>query len=104
MTTLETTAWMLGIAVLATLALFVYRIVSQVWNLTLMRCPETGAVALVGVARAPQGPENTPRLTVQQCDLWPERKNCGRGCLARCRETSPGYRVNLHALRPFDRH
>lgn len=104
MTSLETAAWMLGIAMLATLALVVYRMVTQLRNLTLMRCPETGAVTLVGVEAAPGRAGNAPRLTVRQCDLWPERRNCGRGCLARYPETKPGYRVNLDALRPFERH
>jgi hypothetical protein len=40
---------------------------------------------------------------VWRCELWPERKICARSCLVRYKETEPGFRINLHALRPFGR-
>lgn len=68
----------------------------------LMRCPETGAVVFVGAEAISRGSGKTPALVVHSCELWPARKNCARGCLARFDETTPGYRVKLDALRPFE--
>ncbi len=68
----------------------------------LMRCPETGAVAFVGAEEIWRSQGKAPVLMVHSCELWPARKDCGRGCLARFDETTPGYRIKLDALRPFD--
>lgn len=85
------------------LALYVCWIVRQVCKNTLMRCPETGAVTLVGIETASRSAVRAPGVKVQRCGLWPNKKNCASGCLARYEETEPGYRVNLDALRPFER-
>ena len=67
----------------------------------LLRCPETGSVALVEVDQNARG---EPReAAVRQCDLWPRRRACAQGCLARLPETAPGCGVRLKALRPFAR-
>jgi hypothetical protein len=68
----------------------------------LMRCPETGAVAFVGANAMSRGEGRPVVLMVHSCELWPARKDCARGCLARFEETTPGYRIKLDALRPFD--
>ena len=71
-----------------------------------MRCPETGAVGLVDVDPVQTANGETVRLGVRQCDLWPDRQGCARGCLARYSgysETAPWYRVGLEALRRFER-
>lgn len=71
-----------------------------------MRCPETGAIDLVDVNPAQAANGETLRLGVRQCDLWPKRQGCARGCLSRYSgysETAPWYRVRLEALRPFER-
>lgn len=103
MTTLEIAGWILGFAVMVALAFFVYWMVSRLWNFRLMRCPETGLITLVAVVPEPPGAGKAPGVMVQKCDLWPEREDCARGCLARYEESTHGYRVNLHALRPFER-
>ena len=68
----------------------------------LMRCPETGGVALVNVEPAPAAQGSSIALQVRKCDLWRVKRGCAQGCLARYSETSPGHRVALHALRPFE--
>lgn len=98
----ETAAWMLGLAVMVGLVVLVYRMMSRIRNLRLMRCPETGSITIVRAERVASGDGQAQALTVLRCGLWPERKNCDRGCLARYDETTSGYRVNLRALRPFD--
>lgn len=65
----------------------------------LMRCPETGGVAFVD---AVPGKAGGATVEVRQCDLWPRRRGCAKGCLARYPETAPGRRVDLKALRPFE--
>ena len=69
----------------------------------LMRCPETGAVAFVGAEQVSRDKGKAPEIMVCSCEFWPERKDCARRCLARFSETTPGYRVKLDALRPFER-
>jgi hypothetical protein len=55
-----------------------------------LRCPETKAVAEVGIAawRAALtqflGP---PRLRAKACSLWPERGSCGQRCLLELQKT-----------------
>jgi hypothetical protein len=62
----------------------------------MMRCPETETITFVRVARAAES-----SAKVVQCELWPERKSCTQGCLARYHEPTSGLHVNLYALRPF---
>lgn len=69
----------------------------------LMRCPETGGVAVVDVNLVQSANEEVPGGVVQQCDLWPERKDCAQGCLVRQSETAPGIPLDLQVLRPFER-
>jgi hypothetical protein len=65
----------------------------------LMRCPETGAITLVEVTRIPTGEKLG--LGVKSCELWPEKKECRRGCLSRRAEPRENSRFDLHSLRPF---
>ncbi len=103
MTDFATVGWTLGTAVWVALALYVSWIVRRVGKDRLMRCPETGSITLVGVEPAARHAGREPEVTVRRCVLWPEKMGCARGCLARYRETSPDYRINLDALRPFER-
>lgn len=103
MTDFAIAVWAVGIAAWLAFALYVLWISRQVWKDRLMRCPETGAVTLVGVECASPDTGNAPRLTVRRCRLWPEKADCARGCLARYGETPPGFPCSLHALRPFER-
>lgn len=66
----------------------------------LMRCPETGSITFVRVAPAEHNQGESP--VVKGCELWPGKVHCAQGCLARYSETTPGLRINLAALRPFD--
>lgn len=68
----------------------------------LMRCPETGAVAFVDANAVSSGAGKAPAVVVHSCEFWPERKDCAQGCLARYDDITPGYRVKLEALRPFE--
>ena len=69
----------------------------------LMRCPETGAVAFVGVEGISRRAGEAPEIVVRSCEFWPARKDCAQQCLERYAETESGYRVRLEALRPFER-
>lgn len=94
------------IAVIAVIALaavgFLHWILEGGVRKRLMRCPESGAVAFVGAEAISRGKGKAPVLMVHSCEFWPERKDCARGCLARFDETTPGFRVKLDALRPFE--
>jgi hypothetical protein len=57
----------------------------------LLRCPETTGIAVVDVVRKAQSRSTTDSLTVETCQLWPEKQNCARGCLSRCRWGSYGF-------------
>jgi len=73
----------------------------------LLRCPESGSVTLVEIGENTLLPEQAPgkpRLGVKNCQLWPERKGCGWGCLTRCSEGRQGYGFNLSSLKPFEDH
>lgn len=96
---IQTAALIVAIAGLVAFAL--YWLANRVSRDLVMRCPETDSIAFVRVAPVAGSEGKAPEVTVRQCDLWPERKDCARGCLARYRETTPGLRVNLNALRPF---
>jgi hypothetical protein len=68
----------------------------------LMRCPDTGTITLVETEHTyPE--KGDPRIRVQRCELWPEHAACNRGCLSRYSESTAGFRMRLHALRPFER-
>ena len=95
--------WAAGIAVWVAFIVYVIWISRQVWKDRLMRCPETGAIALVGVDHASPGDGSAPMLVVRRCGLWPSRAGCDRGCLARYEESLPGFSPRLSALRPIDR-
>ena len=103
MTDFATAGWMVGIAAALALSLYVGWIIWRVGKDRLMRCPETGAVTLVGIEPDSRRAGKAPEVMVQRCGLWPEKMGCAQGCLARYDETSPGYKVNLDALRPFER-
>ena len=69
----------------------------------LVRCPETGGIGFVDVALPAAGRRQEARPEIRRCDLWPQRKGCAQGCLARHPETAARYRVDLNALHPFRR-
>ncbi len=73
----------------------------------LLRCPESTGIVVVDVVENRQSRSLTDRgvlLKVEHCQLWPERANCGRGCLTRCSRTWGGYGFDLSSLMPFDNH
>jgi len=57
--------------------------IARARNRKLVRCPETGGIAIVDVSEVlPADPASRgPYLRVESCQLWPEKGNCGRGCL-----------------------
>ena len=73
----------------------------------LMRCPESGAVGFVDIDPVHPATGDAVRLGVRQCDLWPKRQGCARGCLSRYSgyysQTAPWYHVDLESLRSFER-
>ena len=96
-------AWIVIIVAVALCVVgLVYWLIEPVLGKRLLRCPETGCVAFVEARRVLRAGGKTPELTVRACDLWPERKDCARRCLARYAEAEPGYRIKLDALRPFE--
>jgi hypothetical protein len=98
----ETVGWMLVLLGLAAFVGLSYWLIRMASRGQLMRCPETGAVSIVQVAPTADDKRKGSALRVTQCDLWPQKKGCAQGCLARHAETGPGFHVNLDALRPFD--
>lgn len=74
----------------------------------LLRCPESGGVAIVDIVEEERASGNRtlgrPRLRVQGCRLWPERGSCGRGCLIRSSQTWGSYGFDLASLRPLEEH
>ncbi|MBI2371269.1 MAG: hypothetical protein HYV08_13740 [Deltaproteobacteria bacterium] len=49
-----------------------------------LQCPETGGLAAVSVDAVQAGVTSAfgkPRLRVSRCSLWPNRWDCGQGCL-----------------------
>jgi hypothetical protein len=103
MTILATLGWIVAIAALVAAGAWVIWLAGRFSSDRLMRCPETGAITLVGVHEATQLDGKGTEPVVWRCELWPERKICARSCLVRYKETEPGFRINLHALRPFGR-
>ena len=104
MTSLGIAIFVAGIAAVAAIVVAVLRWLWTARNVRLMRCPETGTIAFVGADESvPSSDGKAPELTVWSCDLWPTRKDCARGCLERWNETAPGYRINVEALRTFER-
>jgi len=100
---ISTVGWTVVIVALVLFAGFVYWLIDLVSKDRLMRCPETGSINFVGVEVVSRPDGKAPELTVRRCDLWPEKKDCARGCLVRYEQTSPGHPVNLDALRHFER-
>jgi len=102
MTDFATVGWAMATAIWVAVAVYAYWLVGLVWKDSLMRCPETGSITLVGIEPASRRAGTAPGVIVRRCGLWPGKIDCARGCLARFGEISPGYRVNVHALRPFE--
>lgn len=93
--------WMaVALAVVAVVALWLMWLASRG---RLMRCPDTGGVALVEIDPVQTANGELVRVGVRECDLWPGKQGCAQGCLVRYSETAPPYRVRLEALRPFQR-
>jgi hypothetical protein len=88
------------LALIVVVAFFVFRTLWPMRNVLLKRCPETGGISFVGIERVLRGKE--PAVEVRSCDLWPQRKDCARGCLARYDDSAPWFPVNIDQLRPFD--
>ena len=103
MTVLTILGWTVAIVALVAFGGWVMWLAGRFSSDRLMRCPETGAVTLVGVHEVarPDGKGSTP--VVWRCELWPQRKDCAQSCLVRYHETEPGFRINIDALRPFGR-
>ena len=99
---IETAAWIVAIVGLVAFGGLSYWVIDTASRGRVMRCPETESIAFVRAVSAAGSEGKAPEVTVRQCDLWPERKDCAQGCLARYWETTPGLPVNLDALRPFE--
>lgn len=95
-------AWAIALAAVAAFSGLLYWLLGTASRGRMMRCPQTGAISIVQVVPRAAGEGRAPGLMVKQCDLWPQNSGCTEGCLARYRETAPGLRVNLKALRPFE--
>lgn len=96
---IQTAAWI--VVIVSVVGFVLYRLSNLLSQDLMMRCPETQSISVIRVAPAVGDDATAPKVTVRQCTLWPERKNCTQGCLARYPETTPGLRINLNALRPF---
>lgn len=97
---IEAMGWMVAIAGAVAFGGLLYCLLDVVARDRLMRCPDTGSITFVRVGSTDRGEGEVPK--VMGCELWPDRTGCAQGCLARYAETTPGLRVNLKALRPFE--
>lgn len=82
--------WIVVIAILAVAAVYVLLpLVGDTFRRyrrsRILRCPETGKEAEVGID-APRAAVTSafghPLLRVKSCSLWPERRDCRQKCLA----------------------
>lgn len=48
-----------------------------------IECPETGRLAECDVVAEPFPAFCMPIISIKNCSLWPERRNCGQKCLGR---------------------
>jgi len=98
----QTTTWIVTMVSLAVFALVLLCVVRVLLRMPMLRrCPETGSVASVRVAKVADAEGKETGIAVTHCDLWPDRKDCARGCIGRFPETESGARVDLNSLRPF---
>lgn len=103
MTDFAVAIWAVGIAAWVVFVAYVIWVSRQVWKDRLVvRCPESGAITLIGVECVSLRAGSPPQLAVKHCGLWPAKAGCNWGCLARYEQTVPGFLPNLSALRPFD--
>jgi hypothetical protein len=96
----------LAIVAFAAIATIAVRAFWTLWptrHMRLMRCPETGRIAFVRAEKVSCAGRAAPAAKVRACELWPDKKDCARGCLKRYDEIASGYPINVEALRPFDR-
>ncbi|MBI3990325.1 MAG: hypothetical protein HY347_12000 [candidate division NC10 bacterium] len=83
------TPWIVVAAVVALGVLYVLLpVVAQTFlryrRTKVLRCPEAGKEAEVGIDAARAAYTSAfgqPQLQVEDCSLWPERKDCGQDCL-----------------------
>ena len=73
--------WAMALAAVLAVGGLVYRVVALVPKARFLRCPDTGAMSFVEMGLASPGDGSKPKLTVQGCDLWPQRYEC----VGRCR-------------------
>ena len=82
MTDFATLGWTAGVVIWLAIALYVWWITWRVGKDRLMRCPETGSIALVGVESDTRASGKAPGVKVQRCVLWPKKwaasKNASR--------------------------
>jgi hypothetical protein len=98
---IESIAGGLVLLVLVVAALWLIRAASRG---RLLRCPETGGLAIVEVDARHTGHGESTLKSVGQCDLWPEKERCDQGCLAHHPETDRAFgQVDLQALKPIKR-
>lgn len=95
--------WTVGIIAWGAFALYVIWIARGVWNDRLVRCPETGAVTLVGVEYVSLPAGSAPVLTVRRCGLWPAKAGCSHACVDRYEDSLSGFWASVRALRAPDR-
>jgi hypothetical protein len=98
-----TLGMLIVIATVVASAFIVWQIILRVSKDRLMRCPETGAITLVGVECVATR-DGDVKPVVCNCALWPEKAGCAQRCLERYDESSASYPANLSALRPFGHH
>ena len=90
--------WIVVIAVLAAALLYVLApVVADTFrryrSKRILRCPETGRQAEVGIDAsrvAFTSAFGRPRLRAKSCSLWPEKKGCGQECLRLPQVEMPG--------------
>jgi hypothetical protein len=105
MTEFQTTLGItVGVLIWAALVIGAYIKLGVYRHRRLMRCPEAGGIALVDLERANAAGGASRGLSqraVKNCQLWPERNDCSRGCLSRSGQTQESYGFDLASLRPF---
>lgn len=92
-----TAGWILIALIWLAIALYVVWMIGPAWKDKLLRCPDTGSVALVGIRQFARAGK-APGIEVERCGLWPDKQGCERGCLQHYGESSSGLRVDGRGL------
>lgn len=104
---IDDATWVHSVLILlawAAVVVLAYVTLSSYGKRRLVRCPESGAVTFVEASEAQAGADGSegPPRAITYCRFWPEKNDCGTGCLSRYEQNQGLFGFDLKTLRPFD--